>query len=246
MLSFNATKAAEAAKYSLATARQQASRLLTSVDIQAAIRHLLAECMSSEEIAARWSRVATANLDDFYTREKVEYRPRIEKRLSVLVEESRGQMEFEQALAIRSEEFIPKEKDRVKFRKAEQRKQQQRELRLLRLEMELESEPDAVRIVDGPAEWKWEMRLDLAKAEALGLLDLVQSITTGARGTSLSLRDQDAALGNLAKWRGMLTTKVDVTTGGESLNQDPATLAKALTPEMLVALRAAHDALKTE
>lgn len=245
VLSFNGTKAAEGAGYSPATARQQASRLLTSVDIQAAIRYLVGEAISPEEIAARWQRVATANLADFYTRTRVEHTPRIEKTLAVVVEEYRAHMDFEQELAIRSEALITDQKKREKFRKHEQELQYNREKKLLRLEMELESTPEAVRIVNGPTEWKWVMQLDLAKADALGLLDLVKSHTDGPRGSSFSLRDPDAALDSLAKWRGMHTTKVDVTSGGESLapTMDPAEMAKKLNPEQLAALRAAHALL---
>ncbi len=246
VLSFNATKAALEAGYSQKTARQQGSRLLTSVDMQAAVRHLLGECMSPEEIAARWQRVATASLDDFYTRVRVEHTPRIEKKLATVVAEFRKSVEFEQELAIRAEALLTEKKAREKWRKGQQRLHAQREYELLRLEMELEAEPDAVRFVNGPKEWKWEMQLDLAKAEALGLLDLVQSITSGARSTTFTLRSQDAALDNLAKWRGMLTSKVDVTTNGASIapTVDPAELAKKLSPEQLAALRAAHEALK--
>ncbi|MCA8829421.1 terminase small subunit [Hymenobacter pini] len=245
VLSFNATKSAQEAGYSEKTARQQGSRLLTSVDIQAAIKHLLKECMSPEEVAARWQRLATANLADFYTRAKVEYKPRIEKKLAQVVEEYRKTVEFEQEVAIRSEELIRDPERREKFRKQEKREHERREMKLLRLEVELEKEPEAVRFVEGPPEWKWEMQLDLAKAEALGLLDLVASITSGPRGTSFTLRDQDAALVNLAKHRGMLTSKIDVTSGGESLapTYDPAELAKKLNPEQLAAMRAAHAIL---
>lgn len=245
VLSFNGTKAAQEAGYSAKTARHQASRLLTSVNVQAGIKELLGECMGPEEIAARWQRVATASLDDFYTRTRVEYTPRIEKPLAQVVEEYRKHMELEQELAIRSEALVTDKKKREKMRKREQQEHERRELHLLRLEMELEASPDAVRIVNGPTEWKWEMRLDLAKAESLGLLDLVKSLTDGPRGTSLTLRDQDAATDNLAKYRGMLTTKVDVTSKGSSLapTVDPAELAKKLSPDQLAALRAAHDAL---
>ncbi|RSK33945.1 terminase small subunit [Hymenobacter metallilatus] len=245
VLSFNATKSAQEAGYSEKTARQQGSRLLTSVDIQAAIKYLLKECMSPEEVAARWQRLATANLADFYTRVKVEYKPRIEKKLAQVVEEYRKNMEFEQEVAIRSEAVILDRKKREKFREREKVAHERRELHLVRLEVQLENDPDAVCFVDGPKQWKYEMQLDLAKAEALGLLDLVASITSGPRGTSFTLRDQDAALVNLAKHRGMLTNKIDVTSGGESLapTYDPAELAKKLSPEQLAALRAAHQTL---
>jgi len=220
--SFNATKAALKAGYSKKTARTQGSHLLTIVDIKSAIKEMLSTAgMDPEEIAARWDRIAKADLSDFYTKQQVEYTPRIAKPLAQVVEEFRRDVEFEQELAMRAEALISDKKKRENFRKKAQAAQVLREFDLLRLEMELERAPNAVRWVDGPKEWRYEMRLDLVKAEELGMLDLVKSITEGRNGTSFSLRDPDAALDNLAKWRGMLTTKVDITSGGEPVAAPP-------------------------
>jgi hypothetical protein len=52
------------------------------------------------------------------------------------------------------------------------------------------------------------------------VLDLIKSITEGRNGTGITLRDPDAALDNLAKWRGM-TTKLDITSGGQPLASSP-------------------------
>jgi phage terminase small subunit len=244
--SFNATQAAKEAGYSEKTARQQGSRLLTIVDIRAAIKAVLdTSAMDPEEVAARWTRLARAGLQDFYTKRRVEYTPRIEKPLAQMVADFRKSVEFEQELAIRSEALITDKKEREQFRKREQRKHLHREQDLLRLEMELEREPNAVRIVDGPRQWRDEMQLDLVKAEELGLLDLVKTHTDGRNGVSFSLRDQDAALDNLAKWRGMLTKHVDLTTGGEKLPTGPTAhdLAKKLSPEQLAQYQAIQEAL---
>lgn len=229
-LCLNGTQAALKAGYSKKTARFQASRLLTSVNIQAEIKSLLSHSgLSAEEIAARWDRIATVDLSDFYTKQLVEYRPRIEKKLSAIVEETRREVEFEQELAIRSEALITDKKERERFRKGEQRRQLKREQELLRLEMELEYQPDAIRIVTGSAVLRNELRLDLVKAEALGVLDLVKSITSGRNGDSFTLRDPDAALDNLAKWRGM-TSKLDLTSGGLPLAA-PALLSELTLEE---------------
>jgi phage terminase small subunit len=244
-ISFNGKKAAIEAGYSLKTARQQASRLLTSVNVQAGIKHLLGEAITPEEIAARWQRLATASIEDFYTKVQVEHTPRIRKPLAKVVAEYRKEMEFEEEVAIQSEALITNKKEREKFRKVERRRMLHRERHLLRLEMELQRNPDAFRMVDGPVEWREEMQLDLAKAESLGVLDLMKSVTTGPRGTSFTFRDQDAAMENLAKWRGMQTTKVDLTSKGESMapTYDPAELAKKLSPELLAAYRSVHETL---
>lgn len=65
-LGFNATKAAKAAGYSAKTARQQASRLLTKVDIKAEIESRLAEhAMSANEVLARLSQHGRGDMRDF-------------------------------------------------------------------------------------------------------------------------------------------------------------------------------------
>lgn len=65
-LGFNATRAAMAAKYSRKTARQQASRLLTNVDIKAAIEQRLGELtMGRNEVLARLADHARGDMRDF-------------------------------------------------------------------------------------------------------------------------------------------------------------------------------------
>lgn len=247
-VSLNGTKSAITAGYSEKTARIQASRLLTSVNIKLAIAHLLQYAGADpEEIAARWDRIARADLADFYTRERVEYTPKLEKPLREVVEEYRRYVEFEEAVAIRTEALISDAKARGKFRKRQRQLALPRETRLLRLEMELENDPEGVRVVDGPTRLRDELRLDLPRAEALGLLDLVKSVTSGRGGTSFTLRDPDAALEKLAQWHGMLKNHVDLTSGGEPVAQAPilGVLTLEQKKELLEAKRKA-DALAQE
>lgn len=63
---FNAAEAARQAGYSEKTARQQGQRLLTNVDIAAAIRQGLAErAMGAAEVLARLAEQARGTMDDF-------------------------------------------------------------------------------------------------------------------------------------------------------------------------------------
>lgn len=65
-LTFNGTKAAIAAGYSKKTARQQASRLLTNVNIRTAIEERLSQqIMSSNEVLARLADHARGDMRDF-------------------------------------------------------------------------------------------------------------------------------------------------------------------------------------
>jgi phage terminase small subunit len=61
IVDFNATQAAIRAGYSQSTARQQASRLLTNVDISQAISERL---MSADEVVARLSDIARGDIKD--------------------------------------------------------------------------------------------------------------------------------------------------------------------------------------
>jgi phage terminase small subunit len=217
----NGTKAALAAGYSEISARQQAHRLLTNDDIKSAIQEVLGFAgMNAEEIAARWDRVARADLSDFYTKVEYEEPTTVPRPLIERIAELEYEYDFEQRVA-----------DRQVLTEKEQRSHELQQARLrnkiVRLEVELEMNPAATYQAAGLPVKKYRMDLDLVKAADLGLLDLAKGITEGRNGTGLTLRDVDAALDNLAKWRGMLVNKVDLTSGGEPVAQAP--LVAALT-----------------
>jgi phage terminase small subunit len=208
---FNATKAALAAKYSEKTARQQGSRLLTIVDIKTAVKAVLATAsMEPEEIAARWTALARAGVADFYTKQDYE-EPTTELRpLREKIAELSYQIDFESRVAKR--QVLDEDQQEKHYYR-----QQQRRNEIIRLEVELEMNPAATYSVPGTPVQKTRMVLDLVKAADLGMLDLVKAITPTLYGDKVELRSPDDALDNLAKWRGMLTSKVDVTSGGDKL-----------------------------
>ncbi|MDF7810770.1 terminase small subunit [Hymenobacter sp. YC55] len=218
-LSFNATKAALEAKYSAKTARTQGSRLLTIVDIQKAVKAVLAtSAMEPEEIAARWTALARAGLSDFYTKVEYEERSTIQQPLEEAIAQMWQEYEFDKEYTYRSAELLGL-KDEALSEYVKDLVKQETRLKLdeLRYRMRLERDPKAFRFIDGPKVKKERMELDLVKAEQLGMLDLIKSIVPGEFGLKVELRSPDAAMDNLAKWRGMLTSKVDITTGGAAL-----------------------------
>jgi phage terminase small subunit len=210
----NATKAALAAGYSEKSARFQGSRLLTIVNIKFAIKAVLDTAgMDPEEIAAHWDRIARVDLSDFYTKVEYEEKTKVTRPVIERIAELEYELDFEERVAKRQkltgEEYME-----------HALRQQGRRNRIVRHEVELEMNPAATYQADGPPVKKYRMQLDLVKAEELGVLDLIKSITEGRNGTGITLRDPDAALDNLAKWRGM-TTKLDITTGGQPLAAPP-------------------------
>jgi phage terminase small subunit len=210
----NGAKAARTAGYSEKTARVQGSQLLTILNIKIAIKAVLDIAgMDPEEIAARWDRIARVDLSDFYTKQEYEeptkqLRPMLER-----IAELEYQIDFEERVAKR-QTLDEDEAERHYY--AQQRRRNQ----IIRCQVELEMNPAATYQTDGPPVKKYRMVLDLVKAEELGVLDLIKSISEGRSGTGITLRDPDAALDNLAKWRGM-TTKIDITSGGKPLAAPP-------------------------
>jgi phage terminase small subunit len=218
---FNASKAAEAAGYSAKTARQQGSRLLTIVDIKNAVKAVLeSSAMEPEEIVARWTRLARAGLNDFMRKVEYEDRPKVQQPLTEAIEKIREEIEYEYEFMVRSWDVLcPSEDDKSKELLQHEQWKKHRRIDILRHQMQLERDPKAFRLIDGPPVTKSRMELDLVKADELGMLDLIKIHKENGDGSvSLSLKDGEAAMDNLAKWRGMLTSKVDVTSGGDKIS----------------------------
>jgi len=218
--SFNATKAALAAKYSQKNARHQGSRLLTIANIKSAIKAMLEKAgMEPEEIVARWARLARAGLNDFFTKVEYEDTTKVEQPLAEAIEQIREKIDYEYEFMIRSWEVLrTSADDQAKELEQHESWKRHRRLDILRHQMELERNPKAFRLIDGPKVKRWRMELDLVKAEELGMLDLVKLYKDGKDGVSISLRDSDAATELLAKHLGLLTSKVDVTSGGDKIS----------------------------
>jgi hypothetical protein len=220
---FNATKAAVAAKYSKKTARTYGSQLLTFLDIKNAVKAVLATAsMEPEEISARWTALARAGLSDFYTVEEYEASTDVQQSLVNAIADIEDDIDYERQYLVRSWEVLGTDPEkRGKDLEEHELWAKRRKLDILRHQMQLERNPAAVRIISGPKEKRKRVVLDLVKAESLGMLDLIKAIVPTEYGTKVELRSPDAALDNLAKWRGMLTTKVDITSGGEKLPASP-------------------------
>ena len=220
----NATKAALAAGYSPKTARTQGSQLLTILDIKAAVKAVLETAsMDPEEIAARWTALARAGLDDFYT--KVEHRvpTMLDAPLVNLIAEIEQKIAQDYEYTERSIPILGYDGERLaEYWDLYKKRERDRRLEILKHQMELERNPQATyQVPGGPDEISYRMQLDLVKAAELGLLDMVKTIAPTEFGLKVELRSPDAALDNLAKWQGMLTTKIDLTTKGQALAPPP-------------------------
>jgi hypothetical protein len=221
---FNATKAAETAGYSKKTARQQGYRLLTNVYIKNAVKLVLdTAAMDPEEIAARWTALARAGLDDFYTKQEYEEESFVDAPLAERIAKTNEADAYDYEYTERAAVILGLDSEALaEYWDLYKRRKRDRELAILSDQMELERNPAATyKVPGGPPIKKYRMVLDLVKAADLGLLDMVKTIAPTEFGLKVELRSPDAALDNLAKWRGMLTTKVDITSGGEKLPATP-------------------------
>jgi phage terminase small subunit len=192
----SAAKAAQAAGCPKAGSRVQGHRLLTNDNVRKALGERLKDTApSTEEIARRWDRVSQATLEDFFTKKQVAVENQIEQPLAEAITQLKAEMAFEAEVAARSN--LDSEEQ-----KAYQQATRRRERQLVRWEVELEQNPLAFRLVAGPPTYEEVLTLDLVKAKKRGVLDLAKSIKPTQFGTSVELRDADAALDKLARMSG--------------------------------------------
>jgi hypothetical protein len=211
--------AARRAGYSEKSAKQIANRLWRDERIKAAVAVRAAElAMNNSEATARMSAWARASMSDVFTRELVPHSPLIEKKVALLLEELKEEIEFEQELAIRAEALIDDKKAQKKFRTGVHKKHVQRQVLLMRYEMELERNPAATKWVHGPTVAKETVHLDLAKALSMEAGGLIKKVTPTRFGTSVELYDAKDATDKILKLLGAYAPeKFDHTTGGQPL-----------------------------
>jgi phage terminase small subunit len=231
--------AAVAAKYSPKTASQSASRLLNSVKgIDEVERRLDAMGMPKAEVVARISSMARADVQDFFKEETEIHYPKKLVPLQEVIDALQEEIEFEEEYAERIglssrkaakghilDDFDDEDDDDTKslskalkkWKAPEDpydiffREQQVRKDRLIRLQLQLKRNPDAKELVVGdPIEVRVQ-RLDLTTARDKGVLHLLKSSKPTKYGDSLELYAVDGLLRDVAKMRGLFTTKVELT-----------------------------------
>jgi hypothetical protein len=243
---FNATQAALSAGYSKKTARIIGAQNLSKLNIKTAIAAIFAtSSMEPDEIAARWTALARAGLDDFYTKQEYEEETFLDEPLAGRIAKTEQADAYDYEYTERAAVILGLDGDQLaEYWDLYKRRKRDRQLAILSDQMELERDPKATyKVAGGPPVKKYRMVLDLVKAADLGLLDMVKTIAPTEFGLKVELRSPDAALDNLAKWRGMLTTKVDITSGGEKLPASPVLglLTLEQKKEMLARMKQAQQ-----
>lgn len=205
---FNATQSAIRAGYSKNTSRQIGYENLTKLYIKSEIQKRLTEMnLGKEETKKLITDIATANVSNYMRMVKVERRVKLEKGLQELIDELKGEMDFEDDFAmmavLKGKELERHEKD-----------QEGRRRQMLRYKIELAKNPKATRIVYGKPELVDDLELDLIALVADKEGGRIKSLKNGKYGLEVDLADSANALTNMARIHGLFKDNVDVNLKG--------------------------------
>jgi phage terminase small subunit len=201
---FNATKAAERAKYSKASARQIGSENLSKPYIKKYIAQLLeAVDMEEGEIKKRFSDIARTDMRDYMVKRQVSYTPKIKVGLEALILNIRNAIEFEDDYALE----VNLKGDELE---AHMKSQEFRRREIIRYKLELTRNPKAYRIVNGET-----VLIETAELDMVKIIDdkdggPIKSIKHTKDGIQVEPYSADNALTTLAKFKGMLVDRSEV------------------------------------
>lgn len=202
---FNGTRAAIASGYSENTATVIAAENLTKPNIKEYLNEKLdALSMEAGEITKRITNLARGNMSDYMSTRKIPYTPEIKVGLRVLIDRLQNEIDFEDNYALQINMNEEELEDHMSS-------QESRRRRKIRYKLELEINPYATKIIDGETVMIDEVYLDLAKIVADKERGIIKSFKNTKDGIQVELYPADAALGQMAKIRGMMVEKeVDV------------------------------------
>lgn len=198
IIDFNATQAAIRSGYSEKTAGAIGSENLKKPDIRKFIDEVLEKhSLGRGETLKLISDIAQGSLNEYFTTEKEIKVSKVEKGLSVLIQELKEKIEDQKKLI-----------DRAKITDADSLKDfSEREnrylLEILQFEIELERNPKAYRIVDGEPKLVQVSVLDLPKLVKDKERGKIKTLTPNEHGYKIELYAADAALRDLGRYHGL-------------------------------------------
>lgn len=193
----NATQAAIRAGFSERSARSQGHRMLTNVDIKAAVDVRLKELsIEAAEVTKLITDIARGDVKNYYTVTEVEETTRIRKPLAEVIENVRKEIEFE-------EEFAKRAALEGKELEAHHDAQKRRRKTIIRHELELERDPQATAFVEGPVQVVKRTSLDMVKLIEDREAGRIKAIVPTEFGLKVELYPADAALRDLARMHGL-------------------------------------------
>ncbi|SMC52679.1 terminase small subunit [Pedobacter nyackensis] len=201
---FNGTRSAIAAGYSENTAAVISAENLTKPNIKEYLNERLdALSMEAGEVTKRITNLARGNMSDYMSTRQVPYTPEIKVGLNVLISRLRTEIEFEDNYALQ----INMGEDELEKHMADQ---EGRRRKIIRYKLELELNPYSTRIIDGETVMIDEVYLDLAKIVQDKERGIIKSFKNTKDGIQVELYAADAALGQMAKIRGLMIDKSEV------------------------------------
>lgn len=198
----NGTKAAKAAGYGKANARNTAYRLTTNDDIKAAIaERLVAASLGALETQKLISDIGQSRLNDYFTIRQVQGHQMESHYLSVLVERQKAEIAYiEEFAAANGMPLVDAKGNLVLMGR---RLTEARE-KLLEYELDLQAYgPDAVRLVPGKPVVYEVAELDLVKLAKAKEGGRIKSYSVGKEGVKVETYDALGALTLTARMHGL-------------------------------------------
>jgi phage terminase small subunit len=201
---FNATKAAERAKYSKSSARQIGSENLSKPYIREEIKKRLDSLeLGKEAVKKMITDIATANVSNYFRPVKREHYEKIKVGLQYLIDELKAEMDFEDDYAMMAS-LKGKELER------HEKGQEGRRRQMIRYKIELSKNPLATRIINGPVELIDDVEVDMAAIAADKEGGKIKSFKNGKYGLEVDLLPADNALVSMARIHSLFVDKSEV------------------------------------
>lgn len=204
--------------------RKHGYRMSSNVHIREAIAERLAALkIEANAVLYRIEQRAEATAEDFLTYRTVQRQRKVWVPVAIAIEEKRHEVDVER-------ETIARLELSGKARTAADEALAKLEAELVRLEVVQERDPNRMVRIPGPVIEEERADFDLVAMRDAGKLHLLKSVKRLADGGySVELHDAAHADDVLAKHAGLLTERVDITTGGEPLKEIRVSIASPRT-----------------
>ena len=199
-------------------------RMSKNVHVRVAVAERVASLrIEANDVLYRIDQRARATGEDFLRFETRQRRPKVWAPVALAIEEKRHEVDVERETIARLE-LTGKARDEADAALAKLERE------LVRLEVVQEQDPARHVRIDGPIVERVEASFDLAAMRDAGKLHLVKSVKRDKEGgIAVELHSAEHADDVLAKHLGLLTEKVDLTSGGEPLREIRVSIAAPRT-----------------